>query len=71
MIETETDLYLAQLTAEVDEEATASRKETLIATAQTEYYTELVETWKGEMPITVKEAVWEQVVFDRSYELAQ
>lgn len=71
IIETDTELYLAMVTAEVDEDATASRKESLIATAQAEYYTSVVEGWKSQLPITVDEAVWEQVVFDRSYELAQ
>ena len=68
VIETETALYLAVVTAEVDAEATENRKETLLSSAQTEYYNALLETWKAEYPVTVNEAVWEQVVFDRSYD---
>lgn len=71
IIETDTELYLLQVTADLDEEATASRKETLILTAESEYFNGLMETWMEESPITVNEEVWEQVVFDRSYELAQ
>lgn len=70
IVETETEIYLAQVTAEVDEEATASRKETLIASAQTEYYNSLLETWVAEYPFTLNEDVWAQIVFDRSYDPA-
>ncbi len=69
VIETESTLYLVQVTADLDEEATASRKENLIATAQTEYYDGLMETWTEEAPLKVVDEVWEQVKFDRSYEL--
>lgn len=68
VIETDTELYVVQLTAELDEAATESRRESLMTTKQTEYMTSLLDTWKEEYPLTVEEAVWEQVVFDRSYE---
>lgn len=71
VIETDTYLYLAQLTAELDEEATASRKATLIQNAQSEYYEEVMAAWKEAYPLTVVEAVWDDVVFDRSYELVE
>lgn len=71
IVETETDLYLLQLTAELDEEATESRRESLLATKQTEYYNEVMAGWVEEYPLTVEESVWDQVVFDRSYELIQ
>lgn len=70
IIETDTQLYLAQLTAELDEEATATRKESLISNGKLQYYNDLMETWTSEYPLTVVEDVWEQVVFDRSYDLA-
>ena len=71
VIETDTNLYLAQLTAELDEEATASRKETLIANAQSEYYEEVMAEWKEAYSLTVEDAVWADVVFDRSYEVIE
>ena len=70
VIETETELYLLQVTADLDEDATASRKESLTMTKQSEYYNAVLTTWKAEYPLTVVDAVWEQVVFDRSYETA-
>lgn len=69
IIETDTQLYLAQLTAELDEDATETRRQSLIMAGQVEYYNELMDTWKTEYPLTVDEDVWKQVVFDRSYDL--
>lgn len=71
VIETDTNLYLVQLTAEFDEEATASRKQTLIINAQSEFYDTTMDGWKEEYPMTVETSVWDEVVFDRSYDLAQ
>lgn len=71
VIETDAELYLLQVTADLDENATASRKESLTLTKQSEYYNALLETWKTEYPLTVEESVWKQVVFDRSYEAAE
>ena len=69
VIETDTELYLVQVTAEFDEDATAARKETLALTKQSEFYNAVLETWKADYPLTVVESVWEQVTFDRSYEV--
>ncbi len=71
VIETDTQLYVAQLTAELDEDATAQRKQSLISSKQAEYYNGLITTWKSEYKLTVEESVWKQIVFDRSYDLAQ
>ena len=67
VIETETELYLVQLTDEFDEEATESRKNALIAEEQTAYYSGVMTVWMQEYPLTVDEAVWADVKFDRSY----
>ena len=69
VVETEKELYLAVVTAEVDEEATASRKETLEASAKTDYFNNTLAVWVEEYPLTINESVWEQVVFDRSYDI--
>ena len=67
VIETDTMLYLAQLTDEFDEEATESRKNALIEEKQTAYYSGVMTVWMQEYPLTVDEAVWADVKFDRSY----
>jgi foldase protein PrsA len=69
IVESDTELYLAQVTADLDEEATANRKETLIQTEKTEYFNSILEAWVAEYPMTVVDSVWEQVVFDRSYDI--
>ena len=60
---------VCKVTAEVDEEATASRKETLEASAKTDYFNNTLAVWVEEYPLTINESVWEQVVFDRSYDI--
>ena len=71
VIETENYLYLAQLTKELDKKATVDKKEELEKSRQIEYYNGLLETWRSELALTVDDAVWDQVVFDRSYQLKQ
>lgn len=71
VIETETELYLVQLTDEYDEEATESKLQSLITAQQTEYYTSVMTAWMEEYPLTVDEAVWGDVVFDRSYDIIE
>lgn len=58
----------AAVKAEAD--VTDTDEEAAQEEAQTEYYNGVLETWKAESPITVDEAVWGQVVFDRSYDPA-
>ena len=68
IVETDSELYLGVVTKELDEDATASRKETLVETKKTEHFNGVLTAWLEEYPITVDETVWEQIVFDRSYE---
>ena len=51
--------------ADVTETAEEAEKET----ARTEYFNEVLAGWTAEYPFTVVDSVWEQVVFDRSYEV--
>lgn len=69
IIETDSSLYLAQLTTEFDEEATETQRESVLSSRQTEYFNDLLETWKEEYALTINEDVWAEIVFDRSYEL--
>lgn len=69
VIETETALYLAQVTTDLDKEATVSRMQTLLLNKKAEYYSELLEGWKEEYPLSVNDSVWDQVIFNRSYAL--
>ena len=57
----------AAVKAEVDVAETAEEAEK--ETARTEYFNEVLAGWTAEYPFTVVDSVWEQVVFDRSYEV--
>lgn len=67
IVETDTAIYLLQLTAELDEEATESRRSSLLSSKRSEYYDGLMEEWKEDYPLTVEESVWDDVKFNRSY----
>ena len=69
IIETESALYLAQITADYDESASASMYQSLVNSQQNAYYSELMSKWVTEYPLTIDEAVWGTIVFDRSYDL--
>lgn len=71
IIETESSFYLLKLTAEVDAEATETRKASLKQTKEQEYYSQLMEEWRKDYPLEIREDVWKEVVFDRSYDMAQ
>ena len=57
----------AAVKAEADVKETAEEAE--VETARTEYFNEVLAGWTAEYPFTVVDSVWEQVVFDRSYEV--
>lgn len=57
----------AAVKAEADVTETAEEAE--VETARTEYFNEVLAGWVAEYPFTVVDSVWEQVVFDRSYEV--
>ena len=54
---------------DLDKEATVSRMQTLLLNKKSEYYSELLEGWKEEYPLTVDDSVWDKVIFNRSYAL--
>ena len=41
----------------------------ITANEKTEYFNSILEAWVAEYPMTVVDSVWEQVVFDRSYDI--
>lgn len=61
----------ANVTVGEDEAETEEERATLKKQKETEYYNQLMETWRAEYPLEVKEDVWKQVVFDRSYDVVK
>lgn len=62
-VETENGYYIAKVTSLFDEEATEIEKESMIAEKEQEGYDEIIEGWKEEAEISVKESVWKKVDF--------
>lgn len=64
LIETESgSYYVIRLDSEFDEEATESKKQEIISTRQSEYYTEVCEGYKESAEWTIDEKVWANVTF--------
>ncbi len=63
VVMTDSSYYVAQLTSEFDEEATESKKETIISERESELYTETLAAWLEEVEIVVNESVWNTVEF--------
>lgn len=57
LIEAENAFYIVRLDEEFDEEATESKKESILSTRESELYTEVTEKWLEEADIKVEEKV--------------
>ena len=64
----EADITLTEEEIAEAEEAEKS-KDILIQEKQSEYYNEVMKSWKESYPLTIEEAVWADVKFNNSYEL--
>lgn len=61
VIETESGIYVVQLTSTMDKEATEAEKANIVAERQTEKYNEVVDAWKAATEMTVNEKVLEKI----------
>ncbi len=64
VIETDSALYVLRLDSEFDEEATATKKESMISQKQEDYYNDILDGWKEEAKWTLNEKEWAKVNFD-------
>ncbi len=64
VIETESAYYVLRLDSEHDEEASASKKESLISEKEEAYYDDIVSGWKEKAAWTINEKEWEKVTFE-------
>ncbi len=64
VIETESAYYVLRLDSEHDEEASASKKESLISEKEEAYYDDIVSGWKEKATWTINEKEWEKVTFE-------
>lgn len=64
VIETETACYVLRLDKELDEEATASKKESMISEKQESYFDGIISGWQEKAKWTINETEWAKVTFE-------
>ncbi len=65
VIETQEGYYIVQKVSEYDEEASREREEELKYLAKEGYCDEMIEVWKKETPLEIREEVWDTVRVDK------
>lgn len=63
VVETDSAYYVVRLDSEHDEEATASKKETLISQKEEDYFEDIVDGWKEKASWKLNEDEWAKVTF--------
>lgn len=63
VVETDNGYYVLRLDSEHDEEATASKKEELIAQKKSDHYEDVLSGWRDEAKWELNEKQWEKVTF--------
>ena len=61
VIETESAYFVAQLTSEMDKDATETKKESMIAERENEKYDKTVEAWIEESEIEINKGQWKKI----------
>ena len=64
VIETDSAYYVVRLDSEYDEEATASKKESLISEKEEAYYDDILSGWKEDAKWEINEDEWAKVTFE-------
>ena len=70
LITTDTYYYVIRLDKEYDEEATAQKKESLLATKKQEEFDSICDGYKKDVKFEVNEKEWAKVKFDRLFSVA-
>ena len=64
VIETDSGLYVAEVTSLLDRDATDQEKENIVEQRRQDQYDSLLEEWREAADITVNEKVWDKVDFE-------
>lgn len=67
LITTEDYYYIIRLESEFDEEATETKKESIISQRKNDHYQEVCEGYKEEAEFVINEGEWDKVSFDRLF----
>ncbi len=65
VIETSDACYVARVTSLMDEEATETKKQSLITEKQNKYYKKILKKWKKDEKITVHKGTWDKIDFTK------
>lgn len=71
LIETDSNYYVIRLDSEFDEEATESKRQSIIADRRSEKYENTLEEYKEGVKWEVKEDVWKKVKFDEMFTMTE
>lgn len=64
VIETKNGYYVVKLASAFDEQATATKKEEIVAERQSEAFKKIFDEWAAEVEFVIDEEVWATVTFD-------
>lgn len=67
LITAENAYYILRLDSEFDKEATETKKESIISTRKSEYYTEICYAYKEKADFSLNEEEWAKVKFDKLF----
>ena len=71
LVETDNYYYVLRLDAATDAEATEAHRQSIIATRQSEFYTEVLNGWTDAAEWDVDEKVWAKVKFDNLFTMSE
>ena len=69
LIETDTGYYLVRLDSKFDQEATDTKKESIVSQRKSEAYSAKIQEWKDAADFQVDDKVWGKINFDQPLEV--
>lgn len=67
LIETDDAIYVIRLDSEFDEEATETKKQSIVTQRQDDAYNKIYDAWKEDVKFSVNDDVWKTVTFDAPF----
>lgn len=71
LIQTDSNYYVIRLDSEFDEDATESKRQSIISERRSEKYTDVLDEYKNDVKWEVKEDVWKKVKFDELFTMTE
>lgn len=67
LISTDENYYIIRLDKEFDEEATATKKESILSQRESDHYTEVLDKYKEDATFELDEKQWAKITFDKLF----